>query len=231
MENGTWDYVSSSSDNKEAPSTHWLSHHRTSTSTRRNERTFWLCHRPQTSSLLLFILFSCCISFTTATTFIDEEMVEVQAREVTAALLGSTFARLARSGTILVDRSLPPIAAGVVLHQRDELFDSQDSVSTLSASSTKLSSTSSTATVGTAATTTSSGLASATDTSSVTLPTPFDLGFSNNITSSCESFMTSMLSNATFQTCLPFSLLLQVSTFLPRVYSHYSKLKLINCLQ
>lgn len=52
----------------------------------------------------------------------------------------------------------------------------------------------------------------ATDTRPATLPTPFDTSIGNNFTSSaCPDYFKSFLNNQTFQECLPFSLLLQVS--------------------
>lgn len=48
---------------------------------------------------------------------------------------------------------------------------------------------------------------------STTLPRPFDSSIGNNFTQqSCPQFFNNFLSNATFQECLPFSMLLQVST-------------------
>ncbi|PMD34223.1 hypothetical protein L207DRAFT_547509 [Hyaloscypha variabilis F] len=61
------------------------------------------------------------------------------------------------------------------------------------------------------ASTTASSASAVTPLPTNQLPVPFDIGFSNNITSSCQSFMTSMLTNSTFKACLPFSLLLQNS--------------------
>lgn len=46
------------------------------------------------------------------------------------------------------------------------------------------------------------------------LPIPFDGGLGTNFTeSSCSTFMKSMITNKTFTNCLPFSVLLQVSSF------------------
>ena len=79
------------------------------------------------------------------------------------------------------------------------------------------------------ATSSSSAAASTTDTSSATitgsgnenssaastsspLPKPFDGGLGTNFTQpSCPDFLTSMINNDTFSSCLPFSVLLQVS--------------------
>ena len=55
------------------------------------------------------------------------------------------------------------------------------------------------------------GIQTATGSPRDDLPTPFDTSLGNNFTSpSCPAFFQSFLSNATFQDCLPFSLLLQV---------------------
>ncbi|ESZ95936.1 hypothetical protein SBOR_3628 [Sclerotinia borealis F-4128] len=70
---------------------------------------------------------------------------------------------------------------------------------------------SSTSTSTLASSDTSSGLASAATGTTANLPTPFDSGFTSNITASCSSFMMSFLANETFKACLPFSLLLQNS--------------------
>ncbi|KAH9223947.1 hypothetical protein DL95DRAFT_282604 [Leptodontidium sp. 2 PMI_412] len=173
--------------------------------------------------LLLLIFLTCCISLSSASPtilYIDDELVEAQIEARTAASepLGSTFARLARSGTILVDQSPPPEpnshehdldldrGAGDLKKRADTESSSSSSSSILSAS-TRRSSSSSTL----APTSTSSGIVAAETTSVQPLPTPFDTGFNNNVTSNCASFMSSMLSNSTFKQCLPFSLLLQNS--------------------
>lgn len=70
------------------------------------------------------------------------------------------------------------------------------------------SSTKSSAAKGTS--TSSSVLTAETETPSA-LPVPFDQGFSGNITDSCSNFMYGFLTNSTFKSCLPFSLLLQNS--------------------
>lgn len=46
--------------------------------------------------------------------------------------------------------------------------------------------------------------------SSSPLPTPFDQGFTGNMTESCTNFFNQFLADSTFTSCLPFSLLLQV---------------------
>ncbi|PVH84830.1 hypothetical protein DL98DRAFT_410439 [Cadophora sp. DSE1049] len=178
--------------------------------------------KPQTSSQQLFLLLiflTYCISLSSAspTLYIDEQLVEgqveIEGRSAASEPLGSTFARLARSGTILVDRSPPPKPNGhgedldaADLRRRAEETDSESSSSIISTSTRKSSSSSTLA-----PTSTSGGIVAAETTSAQPLPTPFDMGFNNNITANCEAFMTSMLSNNTFKQCLPFSLLLQNS--------------------
>jgi hypothetical protein len=52
---------------------------------------------------------------------------------------------------------------------------------------------------------------------STSLPRPFDTSIGNNFTeSSCPQFFNNFLSNSTFQECLPFSMLLQVSILLKK---------------
>lgn len=59
---------------------------------------------------------------------------------------------------------------------------------------------------------TSTGIATAPGSGKSTLPQPFDTSLGNNFTSTaCPSYFTKFLADATFQTCYPFSLLIQVS--------------------
>ena len=98
-------------------------------------------------------------------------------------------------GRILFDQHPAPKLA---LHRRDD------------PASTNTASTTSTA----EASTTSSSVDSSTTTTS--LPSAFDGGFGTNYTQpSCPTFLRSMVHNATFSSCVPFSLLLQVRPFLP----------------
>ncbi|CZR68496.1 uncharacterized protein PAC_18395 [Phialocephala subalpina] len=162
-----------------------------------------------TRHLFLVIILTCFLTFSSASVYIEEEMVERSPEDVTE-LLGSTFARLARSGTILVDQRPPPEPKSWELERPDTADDlrrrNTDNSNSSSNSTTRSSSTSTLA-----PTSTSSGLVVATTESASALPTPFDTGFNNNITTNCQSFMTSMLANSTFKSCLPFSLLLQNS--------------------
>ncbi len=170
--------------------------------------------------LLLLMFLTCYISLSSAspTLYIDEQLVEVEARSDAAEPLGSTFDRLARSGTILVDPNPPPpeananvwpqVLAAADLKRRSETESSSASTTATVKVTTTIKKSSSSSTL--APTSTSSGIAAAETTSVGTLPTPFDMGFNNNITANCAAFMASMLSNTTFQQCLPFSLLLQV---------------------
>lgn len=93
-------------------------------------------------------------------------------------------------GRILFDHNAAPQLA---LHRRD------DPVSTDTASTTA---------TAEASITSSSSDSSATTTS---LPRAFDAGFGTNYTQpSCPTFLRSMVNNDTFNSCVPFSLLLQV---------------------
>jgi hypothetical protein len=188
-------------------STHASSHH---LSLNRKEHSSWPHHRPQrkTHHLLLFVILTCFLSFSTASVYISESLVEyedIQDLEVEVSEEYRSALRQDHSGPLLVDLSPPPkpkSADWTLASLPDDLKRrnvDDESSSVRSTSTSKL-----------ASTTTSSGLAVATTASAYPLPTPFDIGFSSNISTNCESFMTSMLSNATFQSCLPFSLLLQV---------------------
>ncbi|KAM0170036.1 hypothetical protein ACHAPF_009406 [Botrytis cinerea] len=223
----------------------------------RNLRTLF----SPTNLLILLTIFSSFLVTTCAAEFyIEERMVEV--REDIPELFASTLARLARSGTILVDQrpdpslprnSLPELktweiklstssdegevdkeeqekAIRVPIHPQSsnldldsDLNEKRDAATITStatitpprstgtgtgtATATESSSSSSTL----AESQTSSGLVSAATGTTATLPTPFDSGFSSNITSTCSSFMMNFLANETFKACLPFSLLLQNS--------------------
>lgn len=78
--------------------------------------------------------------------------------------------------------------------------------------------------------TTSSGLVSAATGTTTNLPTPFDSGFTSNITSTCSSFMTGFLANETFKSCLPFSLLLQVCFEIVFCFFYLSYLISLHCI-
>jgi hypothetical protein len=57
--------------------------------------------------------------------------------------------------------------------------------------------------------------------SSSPLPKPFDQGFGGNTTENCSNFIYGFLSDQSFTSCLPFSLLLQVC---PRSLPHIGKM-------
>ncbi|PMD20367.1 hypothetical protein NA56DRAFT_573885 [Hyaloscypha hepaticicola] len=127
----------------------------------------------------------------------------VEAQDDGSEVWGSGSAtELADLGTLLVDPAWTPERLQAIhgdLHRRND--HASNSIS-------------STLTVSTTATTTvasSSITAAATPLATSQLPNPLDIGFSNNITASCQSFMTSMLTSSNFTACLPFSLLLQNS--------------------
>lgn len=189
------------------PSTRLPSHHRCTPTSHRHRTNL---SQTSSSQLLLLFLLVCCIPFTAASKsiYMNAELVEVQARTES---LGSTFARLARSGTILVDPGTPPVPDhwDQATNNDDELrrrAEPSYSTNSISSSATKAPSSKSTL----APTPTSSGIPSAAPLAASPLPTPFDVGFSSNITTTCAAFMKSMLSNQTFKSCLPFSLVLQV---------------------
>ena len=192
--------------------------------TLRNEDAPWLRHRPRPTSsfILIFLIISCCISLSSASNFyIDEQMIEGEA-DVLDESIGSALARLAKSGTILVDEGPPPNPkAWTLATEHDDLQRRDLDDHSSSSSSTKDLRTSTVSSTGSMVTTastspaktssaTSSGIVAVATQSSSPLPSPLDIGFSGNITDSCQSFMNDMLNNATFKSCLPFSLLLQV---------------------
>lgn len=178
-------------------------------------------HRPVLSYHLLFFTFLICFApLCSASLYIKEQMVET--RENVEESPGSTFARLAKSGVILVDQSEPPkpldwtlvAAAADDLRRRDDPFGNDSGSSSNSTSPKTTAKHGSTTTLTPTPTSSSGGIATATMANSQSpLPIPFDSGFSANITASCAGFMQNMLGNSTFQQCLPFSLLLQVSPF------------------
>lgn len=216
--------------------------------------------------ILLTILSSFLITSCSAEFYIEEQMIEV--RDDIPELFASTLARLARSGTILVDQRPDPflaraslsdsalksweISSRVIEEKENDHPDLQSNlelelelepesesgvftktnsesevesnlesnverrnIATITSTATitppKSTSTASPTSSSTLASSdTSSGLASAATGSIASLPTPFDSGFTSNITSTCSSFMMDFLANETFKSCLPFSLLLQV---------------------
>ncbi|TGO89819.1 hypothetical protein BPOR_0092g00050 [Botrytis porri] len=219
----------------------------------RNLHTFF----SSTNYIILLTIFSSFLITTCSAEFyIEERMVEV--REEIPQLFASTLARLARSGTILVDQrhpslprdSLPELktweitsssssdegelqgegekAINIPLQPQlsnldldadlDSHLKKKRNVATITSTatitpprstSTATDSSSSSSTL--AESQTSSGLVSAATGTTAKLPTPFDSGFTSNITSTCSSFMMDFLANETFKACLPFSLLLQNS--------------------
>ncbi len=134
----------------------------------------------------------------------------------------STLAQMARRGEILVDRRPAP-AARVDLHPRQAGDPSGSSglvssTSTASFSVSTLAATTLSSTTGTPASSATTAPSSTESPMSVSpstpyspLPSPFDTSLGNNFTNpSCPTFFQSFLSNSTFKSCLPFSLLLQV---------------------
>ncbi len=213
-------------------STQISSHHHFTPTARPHHQISPILHH----TFFLLLLLSSCISIASAgKIYLADQMVEDPREQVVDQPpedWGSAFHRLAQTGTILADQRPPPGPVDWVLatfpdpnvqrlQRRDDPLGSGDQGGTTSSSSIKASST---ATTASTSSTTSS--AAATETTSA-LPTPFDVGFNSNITTECASFMNEMLSNSTFKTCLPFSLLLQVRSFshqslarfFPRIYN------------
>jgi len=217
------DNVSSSSHSTflSTSSTQSPSHYHKPTPTsrkRRNEHASWLCHRSliKPSQFFIFILLTCCLSISSATVYIDEQMVETPDA---SELFKSSLERLHRSGTLLVDQRPPPnpkewtlATENDDLKRRDEHLGKRDVSQESTSSSGSMITTAPAATQTSTGTSTSSSLAVATSESASPLPSPFDQGFAGNVTDSCLNFMNGFLSNSTFKSCLPFSLLLQVST-------------------
>ena len=105
--------------------------------------------------------------------------------------------RLEGRPELLFDRSEPPVPS-----PRLQLIHRRETTSSLASG---IPAPSRSVSVG-------STLQTAAPTSSTSLPSPFDTSLGNNFTTpSCPAFFESFLTNSTFQDCLPFSLLLQVS--------------------
>lgn len=115
---------------------------------------------------------------------------------------------------ILLDHSPQPMTPYGNIGKRQDLFNSLQPTS--GGSSTRRLSFGATATAipSSSSASSSSPTASAPtpESTTTTLPKPFDGGFGTNYTQlSCPTFLKAFSTNATFISCLPFSLLLQVS--------------------
>lgn len=115
---------------------------------------------------------------------------------------------LALDGPLLVDHRTPPAPRMWLEKRADTLFSIDPSGDDVQPSSTRATSSSESATA-----TSSESLTFATETETPSpLPQPFDTSLGSNFTSeSCPTFFKTFLSDPNFQSCLPFSLLLQVS--------------------
>jgi hypothetical protein len=186
------------------------SHHSLTPSGNKHPR---FLHRPVVSyHLILLIFLICCLPLCSASLYsdIEEQLVEPSEDLDVQESLGSALERLAKSGVILADQSPPPrpLDYGYGIPAPDDLRRRDDPFGSVSASASAKSTAKQTSTP---TTTSAVGIFTAPSTVSMSpLPTPFDSGFSSNITATCSSFMNDMLANATFKQCLPFSLLLQV---------------------
>jgi hypothetical protein len=181
---------------------------------------------PGNRSLRLFSMFVALISLLS--------MVTAQSLEFEAAAYDtSLFRRLESKGQIFFDRRDPPPLPKAVIERRQDNGSSSSPTSTLttsSASSASSTATSSGTTITTPSVSRSSSSSSHSPTSGISLtptatettlsgtvvptalPSPFDSSLGSNFTSqSCPDFFNSFLSNTTFQSCVPVSLLLQNS--------------------
>lgn len=167
-------------------------------------------------SFILFLLLTCFyITLSTAEIIsLSEPMFESTDERHTNEDFLSAFERLAHTGTILVDESPPPNPGGgwVLASEHEALVKRADrhnrsSSASLTPTPSKTLTTSSTST---SSSSTSTGIATQPTQGPIVLPTPFDSGFSSNVTDSCASFLDGFLTNAEFKACLPFSLLLEV---------------------
>lgn len=181
----------------------------------RQRQRMFLSPSSSSSSYLITVLvvLTCCLSFASASSsvFIDieEQMVEVprvQAIDADVDQRPAPIQAAALSSQLLVDLSPPPVLNGktwVLATVNDDLkLRKRGEDASASATSTSMT------TVVSSTGSSSTAIAVATSTAA-TLPTPFDQGLTN-ITESCTSFMEGFLTNSTFKSCLPFSLLLQV---------------------
>jgi len=186
----------------------------------RSERSPWLRQRFQIAHLLLVAFLACCLPLTSASATpyneIDTQMVDTVKVDVdvasTSELLKSSLHRLARTGTLLVDHHPEPKPWNDNTNAHNELrrqvFSNEDDPKPTTSSDAKVKS-SSASKASASKTASGGGIPVATGASK--LPSPYDQGFNGNITESCSNFVYGFLRNSTFQACLPFSLLLQVS--------------------
>jgi hypothetical protein len=119
--------------------------------------------------------------------------------------------KLAGRGKLLVDRSPPPGPP----HRRVLMArgSSKPTTSAPSASPTLVGSSASTSNDAAAAASSATGIITAPGSISSALPQPFDSSIGNNFTSTaCPAYFTKFLADPVFQSCYPFSLLIQVST-------------------
>lgn len=161
---------------------------------------------------ILLISFSAILLLSTLCTPAGATEIPAQFRR------GPAFARLARRGEILIDVPIlrrqggDPFDTGTATSTKSSSSSSSSSrdVSTYSTTATPLPSTV-TAPSSSSAFSTGTIMTAPTSTN-VPLPRPFDTSLGSNFTSaSCPNFFSSFLGNSTFTSCLPLSLLLQVS--------------------
>ena len=157
---------------------------------RRSARCRQPFHFSCTLTLMLLVLLSCSCSFIHAASVGTRTSRSQQAR-----------GRFVSKDIIFDDRPAPQPA----IHRRAE-------ASSIAAPVQSSTNNGDPASSDTSSGSSPSAILSAPTNSVATLPKPFDGGLGTNYTQpSCPTFLKSMISNDTFTSCLPFSLLLQVS--------------------
>ena len=181
---------------------------------RRNSSRHWR-HRNVRSNPAFFVSPSRYISIFFGLVFLL--CGSVTASDARSGTLGNPLElrRLAGRGEILVDRSVPPTPRMRERRQETtssglptDIFPSSSSTAQIAPDSTTRTSFPSQSTASQ-----TSALATASPTAIQSpLPSPFDSSLGNNFTSlTCPTFFQNFLSNDSFTSCLPFSLLLQTS--------------------
>lgn len=172
---------------------------------------------PLTASAHVIVLFIICLL---CTGVLAESRLSTEKYSRISAQRRSLDSTLARRVEDLVDHSKPSkrqLSRMRFAPRQDDSSTAPESTITIPALSTTASSGDSEHKTTTTVTATSSLDATATVLATSSLPKPFDTSLGNNFTSTCLPFLNGMLNNQGFEECVPFSLLLQVCTFLSSV--------------
>jgi hypothetical protein len=153
--------------------------------------------------LLLFLVFLAWTSLL-GTASAQEIQAPHGDRQRSASLPAAPVNDIAWKGpSLLVVDTRPPPPKPLLMHLQRRGNDEKASGTTTAAASKT--------TIDTDSSSTSSAFA---------IPEPFDTSLSNNYTSSCATFLKTLLSNKTVQDCHPFSLLLQVCARMPLTFTY-----------